>query len=363
MHSDLERRIKDFDLIASQTGVLPVKISPFYRRKVAEEIEVLGHERGPLSQGILPDLKRFELRAPGEVADFVEDRENMPDETPDTIVQKYRNRLLFFPTDICAAHCQYCFRTNVLSEQHDKVLPSFEEKLKRLISYLQKHPEVEEVILSGGDPMTLSKGMLIETLTRLKEEASIGHIRLHTRTMAFSPKVFSEEKLEVLAATKVRLVHHIIHPYEICNEVREKIELINSYRIPQYNQFPILRQINDHSEVLRLLLTDLDSLHIRNLSMFIPDPINYSAKYRIALERLFAIMDNLNWTTPSWINSTRLVLDTQHGKVRREDLIRIDTEQNMAFFSREGNLIEYPNLPEEMDIAGDINTMLWKNNI
>ncbi len=349
-----------FDAQALKTGLLPIKISPFYGKKVEEEMGVLGHSNGPLARCVLPNMERFNLRAPGEVPDFVDDRQNMPDESPDTIVQKYTNRLLFFPTDICASHCQYCFRTSVLAEQHEKKLPSFEEKLEQLIEYLHAHPKVEEVILSGGDAMTLPPGKLIEVLRRLKEDANIAHIRVHTRTLAFSPKVFTEDKCQALSDADVRLVHHIVHPYEICDEVRRHIDRIDLHRIRQYNQFPILRQVNDHPEVLRRLLTDLDNLGIRNLSMFIPDPINYSATYRMTLERLFSMMDELNWTAPSWVNSTRLVLDTPHGKVRREDLSSLNAETGIASFQREGNTIIYPNLPPHLDIPGSLTTLLWK---
>jgi lysine 2,3-aminomutase len=101
---------------------------------------------------------------------------------------------------------------------------------------------------------------------------------------------------------------------------------------------------------------------IRNLSMFIPDPIKYSAVFRIRLERLFAMIDQVNWNSSSWVNSTRTVLDTHHGKVRREDFKGYDTSRNVAIFQREGHTIEYPDLPESMDVPGDIDTLLWKES-
>lgn len=349
-----------YNLQARELGVLPIKVTPFYRRKVAEEVAVLGHTDGPLSRTSLPIEDRFTSRAPEEVDDFVDDRANMPPGASDAIVRKYAGRMLFFPTDNCAGHCTYCFRTDVLADQHERKLPSLEEKMDTLLDYLAEHPEVNEVILSGGDPMTLPSRDLISILRRLKEEAHLPNIRVHTRTLAFSPKVFDEERAEALADHKVRLVHHIVHPYEVCDEVREKIDLLNDKRVRMYNQFPLLRKVNDHPEVLKRLLTMLDEMDIRNLSMFIPDPIKYSAAFRIRLERLFKILDEVNWTTPSWVNSTRVVLDTHHGKVRREDLKAYDPERSVAIFEREGHQIDYPDLPTAMDDAGDINTLLWK---
>ncbi|MFH1284103.1 MAG: radical SAM protein [Candidatus Peregrinibacteria bacterium] len=353
--------IRTFNEEASARGLRPVKVPPFYEQKVLEEMDELGETGGPLYKAILPSEDRFRIRAPGEVPDFVDDRENMPDLAPHTIVRKYRNRLLFFPTDVCSGHCQYCFRTDVLTEQHDKKLPTLEEKLDQVIAYLSEHPEIEEVILSGGDPMILPPHQLEEVLKRLKGDAKVANIRIHTRTLAFSPQVFNDRNCKALADANVRLVHHIIHPYEICDEVRSKIDTLNGLGVRSYNQFPVLSGINDHVEVLKRLLTELDNLGIRNLSMFIPDPINYSSGYRMTLERFFRLMDELNWTTSSWVNSTRLVLDTVHGKVRREDLKSIDKTTGIATFEREGKTIKYPDLPEHLDKSSDIKTLLWKS--
>lgn len=356
------RDIRVFNDEASTRGLRPVKVPPFYEKKVCEEIGILGETGGPLYKAILPPEDRFRIRAPGEVPDFVDDRENMSGLAPYSIVQKYRNRVLFLLTDTCAGHCQYCFRTDVLTEQCNAQPPALEEKLDQLIAYLSEHPGIEEVILSGGDPMMASPYQLEIVLKRLKGEAKIANVRVHTRTLVFSPQVFDDKNCEALADANVRLVHHVIHPYEICDEVRSTLRRMNKLGIRSYNQFPILRGINDHVEVLRCLLAELDGLGIRNLSMFIPDPINYSASYRMTLARLFRLMDELNWTTSSWVNSTRLVLDTVHGKVRREDLKSIDKTTGIATFKREGNSIQYPDLPEHLDEPGDIKTLLWKKS-
>lgn len=358
---DIDEMVEEFNANALALGVLPVKVGRFYGEKVLEEVKAIGGTHGPLYKCVLPTEEKMISRAPGEVDDFVEDRTNMPDGLSDTVVQKYDNRILFFPTETCATNCQYCFRTDVLAEENGgKELPKLDEKVNTLRAYLMEHPEVEEVILSGGDPMVLPPKRLIWLLDLLKNELGVANIRLHTRTAVFSPAVFDDRRICALADTNVRLVNHIVHPYEICNDVRAKLEKLRVAGVRLYNQFPILRGVNDHPEVLRRLLALLDELDIRTLSMFIPDPIKYSASYRVRLARLFEIMDELNWRTPSWINSTRVVLDTPHGKVRREDLVEYDPEGEVAIFKREGHKIIYPDFPKEMDIPGQLETLLWK---
>lgn len=351
-----------FQILAKEENLLPIKVTTFYRKKVEEEVAALGHHEGPLHRAVYPTQERMTVRAPGEVADFVDDRENMPEGLSDVAIRKYDNRMLFFPTDVCAAHCQYCFRQDVLNEIHEeKDGPTpLDKNVENLLAYLEEHPEIQEVILSGGDPMTLSHAKLERVLLALQDTAKVRNIRIHTRTLIFSPKVFKSETVQLLADADVRLVSHSIHPYELCEEVEHYARELDKSGVRLYNQFPILRNVNDHPEVLSQHLERLDELRMRNLSMFIPDPINFSASFRIRLKRLFKIMDQLNWSTPSWINSTRLVLDTHYGKVRREDLRSYDEEQNMAVFEREGHVIPYHDLPMELDKPGDRNTLLWK---
>jgi L-lysine 2,3-aminomutase len=123
----------------------------------------------------------------------------------------------------------------------------------------------------------------------------------------------------------------------------------------------LLRNTNDHPKVLIKHIKRLEELDIRTLSIFIPDPINYSAPYRVSLQRLKKIIDEFKWSSPSWINSTRFVLDTHYGKVRMEDLVSYNNETKVAIFRREDNEVEYHDFPEDLDSPGNLQTMLWKD--
>ncbi|MGX9725974.1 MAG: radical SAM protein [Candidatus Electronema sp. VV] len=236
-----------------------------------------------------------------------------------SVIRKYKDRILFLPTGNCLSNCQYCFRQDILNERRSTE-KKFNELIQELIGYLKNHKEVSEVILSGGDPMMLSFKRLKIIIENIKSKTDVESIRLHTRSLVFNPSVFTDDKIKLFSDSNIRLVSHIIHPYEVCGVVKNYIEKLLAHNIRLYNQFPILRKINDHSEVLIQHIKQLDELHIKNLSIFIPDPINFSAAFRISLDRLFSLMDEFNWNSPSWINSTRLVLDSVYGKVRREDL-------------------------------------------
>lgn len=155
------------------------------------------------------------------------------------------------------------------------------------------------------------------------------------------------------------MVFHINHPYEICEVVEKKINEINDKGVRLYAQFPLLRGINDHYSVLKKLLIKMDELHIRPLSIFIPDLISYSATFRIKFNRIIEIMNEVNWSTPSWINSTRFAMDTTIGKVRRENIVK--WKGNCITFSREGKMVEYYDLDDGIDVPSNLDTLLWKD--
>jgi KamA family protein len=346
--------------VAKKDHLLPVRVTPFYRRLVEEEVAALGGTHGPLYKVVYPTEARISDRAPGETKEFVKDRDNMPDGLGDVVIRKYSNRLLFLITDKCAAHCMYCFRQDVLSEQHERDLPGFGGKLDALVEYLRANPEVEEVIFSGGDPMLAPFKTLETCLRRISGETHVTNFRFHTRNIAFAPQVFNERLCRLFGDYNARVVLHLVHPYELLPEAVGAVSALNAAGVRCYSQFPVLRGINDHPRVLERLLRGLDELGVRPLSLFVADPINYSACFRISLRRLFSIMDELNWQTSAWVNAVRLVLDTPIGKVRREDLTDWDEERGLVTFSREGQQIVYPDFPREMDEPGDLATLLWK---
>jgi lysine 2,3-aminomutase len=345
--------------LAKQEALLPIKVSNFYQRKIDEEVAAIGSTDGPLHRVAYPSQERILLKAPNEVPDFVDDRSNMPPGLADIVIHKYRERLLFLPTPFCVGHCQYCFRQDVLTEQHTKEKDPLVDRLNALDTYLANHDEVTEVILSGGDPMILPYEKLKLVLDRIKQHSQVESIRIHTRTTVFSPTVLIKS-CDLLAKANVRLVSHIVHPYEICDTVAETLQKLVRNGVRCYSQFPLLRKINDHPKVLLTLLKRLDELGVRNLSIFLPDAIKYSAAFRIRFDRILSIIDELNWSTPSWINATRFVLDSPYGKVRRGDLKYYDHQSQCAVFERDRHEVHYPDIPESMDEPGQLDLLLWK---
>ena len=346
--------LKAYNSLVENESLLPIKISDFYIKKVVEEYQSIG-VNGPLYRSVLPTQNRWQVKTSKETRDYVEEDKHNPVEGIDYIIQKYDNRLVFIITDVCFAHCQYCFRTYNLSKfQQSNLKETIKNKIKMLKEYLKNNSLVEEIIFSGGDPLSIGYENLKFALEELKDYK----IRIHTRAIVYNPYVFSKNIIKLCKKYNVRLVFHINHPYEICNEVENIINRIDKAGIHMYAQFPLLRGINDNSLVLKMLLEKMDELHIRPVSIFIPDPISYSADYRLSFDRIIEIMDELNWNTSSWINSVRFTMDTTIGKVRRENIVR--HYDNKIVFSRDGKEVEYYDLDDGIDKPSDIKILLWK---
>ena len=346
---------ENYQRFVETENLLPIKVTDFYRKKVIDEVNVIG-KGGPLYRSVIPVLDRINLKTSVETRDYVEEAKHNPVSNCDYIIQKYNDRLVFIITDVCFAHCQYCFRTYNLSKfQKSNLKETIKNKVSVLKNYLLDNKNIKEVILSGGDPLSIGYDNIKFALNELKG----WDIRIHTRAIVYEPSIFTEKMIYLLNEHNVRLVFHINHPYEIDEVVEAKINEIRRAGIRMYSQFPLLRGINDNSKVLVKLLVKMDELNIRPLSIFIPDPISYAAVNRLSVDRIFKIMDEVNWNTPSWVNSTRFVMDTTIGKVRRENIIK--REGKCITFSREGKTVDYYDLDDGIDIASDISVLLWKD--
>ncbi|MDR2865051.1 MAG: 4Fe-4S cluster-binding domain-containing protein [Spirochaetaceae bacterium] len=354
----ISQKLEDkYKSLVESDYLLPLKVTDFYLKKIREETQAIGIG-GPLYKTVLPTEERLNISLCGESRDYINEKRHMPVLQADYIVRKYSDRLIFLVSDDCFAHCQYCFRTYKLSsekkDRKNQPCLNIEEKTEVLFAYLKSHPEIKEVILTGGDPLTLQA----DKLRFIFKKLSAWKLRLHTRAIVYSPDVIDSDILSLLHEHNVKIVFHINHPYEICRMVEDKILLMSKNNIKLYAQFPLLRGINDNDEVLTLLLEKCADLNIRPLSIFCVEPNKYSASFRLNFKRIEKIINKINWNTPSWINSVRFVLDSEIGKVRREDIIRRDKTE--IVFGRDGKEIRYRDFPAEYDIPAHPDTVLWK---
>ena len=172
------------------------------------------------------------------------------------LLHKYTARALLV-TSACAMHCRYCFRRNFPYETHNK---SFDEELK----VIQNDTTLSEIILSGGDPLSLSNKELGKLLSDLSNTAHIKKIRFHTRFPIGIPERIDDEFPEILSKVPKQIIFvvHINHPKELDEEVIKALKNIMGLGIPVINQSVLLRGINDNICIMQELLEALTNAGI-----------------------------------------------------------------------------------------------------
>jgi len=342
--------------------LLPVKVPRHYCQLVEREVELIG-EGGPLYNVVYPKADRFRTFSPYEVTNFVEDFGHMPPGLERTIVHRYPTKLLYFPTDTCVGHCQYCFRPDITgtdpSQKHRRrnIEP---DVVDRVVDYLHAHPRVREVIFSDGDPLSIKPDALDRVLEQILAVPTVRWARFHTKAPIFAPALLSDAMLDVIEKHDVRLVLHAVHPYELSDALAERLRQGRRRGLWMYNQFPLIRGVNDHANVLMELAYRCHALGVQMLTMFIADPIRYGATYRLRLQRVFDLADEVFRRGEGWISNFRVCLDSPIGKVKQEHIIAHDPDDDTYRFARDGRELTYHDLPAHMDQPTPLRQLLYQ---
>lgn len=182
------------------------------------------------------------------------------------LVHKYTNRALIKVSYLCAAHCRFCTRIRQIGEKSGNLN---EQNIKDIVKYLQDHPEIDDVILSGGDPFYTPQITSV-ILTELNKIDSVKVIRIGTRMPFHSPSSFRTKSilnlLDVIAKVAARkpfyILLHLEHPSELTHETEEVINQLKSYQTTLLSQSVFLKDINDDFETLYTLFKRIYHLGI-----------------------------------------------------------------------------------------------------
>jgi lysine 2,3-aminomutase len=286
----------------------------FIPRKLALKIKEDGPD-GVLSRQYLPmdleldeDLNAFGFDDPiGDKAYF---------KAPQ-LIHRYESRALFAPTTICPVHCRYCFRKNELNV-NDEI---FQQDFVETLSYLKSHPEISEIIFTGGDPLTLSNEKLRKYLEAFSLIPSIKDIRFHTRYPVILPERIDEGLMNLLQDFSkiyrtITIAIHANHVKEFDQEVMMAIRTLASSNAQLLSQTVLLKGINDTKEDLLDLLQLFINLKVRPYYLHHPDRVKGGMHFYLPLETGRKIYHSLRKELPGWA-IPQYVIDIPggHGKV------------------------------------------------
>jgi lysine 2,3-aminomutase len=203
-----------------------------------------------IARQFVPDAAELQTQ-PAELADPIGDSAHSPVEG---IVHRYPDRVLLTPTHLCAVYCRFCFRREKVGPGRGAILSA--AALDRALAYVADHPEIWEVIVTGGDPLVLSPRRLAALMARL---AGIGHVkvvRFHTRVPAVDPEAITPELVAALKspAQAVWVALHANHPDELTPAARAACARLIDAGLPMVSQTVLLRGVNDDPQVLGALM-------------------------------------------------------------------------------------------------------------
>lgn len=202
----------------------------------------------PIALQFIPQVKELDITEQ-EHEDPISDGKYT---TVKGIIHRYPDRCLFTPVHVCPVYCRFCFRREKLGPDSEALTP---KELETAYEYLASHPEIFEVILTGGDPLILKPAKLRSILDRLAAISHIEIIRIHSRVPVVEPKRINKEMISALKINKpVYVVLHANHPNEFGTEAKQACAHLVDNGIPMLSQTVLLKGINDDIETLSNLM-------------------------------------------------------------------------------------------------------------
>ncbi|WP_211080552.1 KamA family radical SAM protein [Enterobacteriaceae endosymbiont of Neohaemonia nigricornis] len=206
------------------------------------------------------------------------------------MLHKYENRLLILLTGICAIHCRYCFRKNTKNNFYLK-----NENWNKILLYIKKNIHINEIIFSGGDPLMIQDNKLNNFIKDIVKITHIKILRIHTRMISILPSRITTNLLKILQmhTIKIVIVTHINHANEITLELYKKIILLKNIGITILNQSVLLKNINDHPNILIKLSNKLFNIGIIPYYLHILDKVHGSKHFFVSEKKALNIIKSI----------------------------------------------------------------------
>ncbi len=283
----------------------PVKITPYYLALLRPN-----DPADPLRRMVLPDPRELRL-SPGESADPIADSgEHRP---APGVTHRHPERVLIFPSMQCGGYCRYCFRRRRVGGAERAWTAATQA---RALAYIARHPEIREVIMTGGDPLMLPDAPLLALLRRLRRIPHVRLLRVHTRMPAYNPFRITLPLVRGLAALQpLWVVTHFNHPRELTPVAARCLARLRR-AVPLLNQSVLLRGVNDDPAVLRELGWRLAEAGVKPYYLHHPDRAPGTRHWRPALARGRRLWRELWGSLPGYLAPLyALDLPGGYGKV------------------------------------------------
>ncbi len=284
---DFKRMIDDESIAENEK--LPLRITPYY----ASLIDGAGVDN-PIAKGVVPSIKELQL-SPGEASDPLHEENFSP--VPN-IVHRYPDRVLFLATGFCSTYCRYCTRSHMVAKEK---MHYGKAAWHAGLEYIRNNPAVRDVLISGGDPLTMPEAHLEYLLDNLRSIPHVEIIRIGTKVPVVLPQRITNSFVNMLRRYHPLFMSiHFMHPHELTPEVHEACTKLANAGIPLGSQSVLLKGINDSVPVMTALMQGLLRNRVRPYYIYQCDPIPGSGHFRTPVEKGLEIIKGMRGFTSGY---------------------------------------------------------------
>lgn len=283
-----EKLLQQLDLsqVRSEQDFAARKLFPLRVPQPFIEKMEKGNPHDPLFLQVMTAQQEF-LSADGFSSDPLQEQQS----AVPGLLHKYHNRVLLMVKGGCAVNCRYCFRRH-FPYQDNK---GNKQNWQTALDYIAAHPEIEEVIFSGGDPLMAKDHELDWLISRLEQIAHLKTLRIHTRLPVVIPQRITTALCQRLAQSRLHkvLVTHINHPNEIDRTLSDHLARLKAANVLLLNQAVLLKGVNDNAQILKQLSDKLFSAGILPYYLHLLDKVQGAAHFYLDDEQALAIYREL----------------------------------------------------------------------
>lgn len=304
--ADLQRMItmtdEENEAIQRHSGALPVGITPYY----ASLLDPLDSNQG-LRKTVVPVLGEYTFTR-GENDDPLGEDSHSP--VPG-LVHRYPDRVLLLVTNFCSVYCRYCTRARMVGSAGERSVKKSDIELA--LDYIEQTPVIRDVLISGGDPLSLDDDRLDYILGRLRKIRHVEFVRIGSKQPVVQPMRMTKSLLKILKKHHpLWMSLHFTHPDEITPEVSEACGRMADSGIPLGSQTVLLKGVNDDLGTMKSLVHGLLKIRVRPYYLYQCDPISGSSHFRTPVSKGVELIRGLRGHTTGYAVPT-FVVDAPNG--------------------------------------------------
>ncbi len=266
----------------------------------------------PIRRIVMPDIQEL-----GEFGEL-----DASNELSYTVVKglehKYADTALLLVNNVCGAYCRFCFRKRLFTDGNDEVVNDVTEA----VAYIREHPSINNVLLSGGDPLIMSTGKLTHIIQQLRDIDHVQIIRIGTKMTAFDPyRILNDPSLlEMLSKyslpdRKIYVMAHFNHPRELTEPALKGLQLLQKAGAITLNQTPLIRGVNDKAEIVAELFGRLSYNGVVPYYLFLCRPTIGNEPYIVPVEKGLEIFEEARRRLAGLAKQARLCMSHRTGKI------------------------------------------------